>query len=752
MIYKDRQQQADSLRDPDERKSSKVILEAIRDAQEVFSSYYDTCKIIDDYYSREKLNTPTGFVDQDFDLFWASMEILKPAIYAQTPVPVAAPMFDDRDATVSLTADVVERCIASAFKRGDINQVMLGLRDDLAMSNRGAMWVRYDSEGGDKVCFEDLDRTDFLHEPARKWSDVGWVARRGWMTLDQMDKRFKSVPLDTLARAAFTMQREDRDRGATDKSHKAGVWEVWSRTDKRVYWVAEGVDTVLDEREPHLDLSGFFPCPRPAYGTTRRRSLIPIPDFLRYRSLLEQINDLTERIYELLDEVRLRGFYNGSSDRGAAINALFNDRSSMMQLVSLDAGLMQGSGGDPIQWLPIDMIANTIQGLIEARGQLFEDFYQLSGISDIMRGATEAQETLGAQRLKQQNGSVRVRDKQHELERIAADAAGIAAEIIAENFSQDDILEMSQMEIRSKSEIQKQIKDTEKRAKDELRQLSEAAQEAPEGVDPAQAEAQFNAAQQEIIEKYQGVLQSLSREVSIEDVMKILRDSKARNMVIEVETDSTIMKDEFAAKQAANEFYGVFTAGMQGLAGAAAMGPEAVKMATEVFKMTIAPYRPARSVLAAIDEFTEAAPEIARRMGDGAEDDGGLAQANMALAEAEMQKAQAQTQKVEADAALKMQELQLRTAEAQAKSQQAEQKFALEVQEAEGKIAKTQADIEKIHAEIMLAAQKLGIDARREDREDVKAEADIALRANADSRADMAQFISSTTPEGMNNG
>ena len=49
---------------------------------------------------------------------------------------------------------------------------------------------------------------------------------------------------------------------------------------------------------------------------------------------------------------------------------------------------------------------------------------------------------------------------------------------------------------------------------------------------------------------------------------------------------------------------------------------------------------------------------------------------------------------------MKMQELELRTAEAQTKSQQAEQKFALDVQEAEGKIAKTQADIERIQAEI----------------------------------------------------
>src|SRR3546814_8486301 len=64
--------------------------------------------------------------------------------------------------------------------------------------------------------------------------------------------------------------------------------------------------------------------------------------------------------------------------------------------------------------------------------------------------ATEAQETLGAQQLKSQFGSVRVREKSAELQRVAADAVKIAAEIIAENFSKETMLDMCQMDIPSK--------------------------------------------------------------------------------------------------------------------------------------------------------------------------------------------------------------------------------------------------------------------------------------------------------------
>ena len=38
------------------------------------------------------------------------------------------------------------------------------------------------------------------------------------------------------------------------------------------------------------------------------------------------------------------------------------------------------------------------------RKQIIEDIYQIMGLSDIMRGATDPQETLGAQQLKTQYG------------------------------------------------------------------------------------------------------------------------------------------------------------------------------------------------------------------------------------------------------------------------------------------------------------------------------------------------------------
>lgn len=442
---------ADTLENEREPDSSAVVLEALEQSERAFASYQRYCVAVDAAYSPATSRAYLAEInDNEMDIFWASMEILKPAIYAKPPKPIAGPRFKDGGPVEKTTAELIERCLESVFDRGNIDEVMLGIRDDLALTNRGVAWITYETDqkgGGQRICIEHLDRTDFLHEPARKWADVGWVARRGWMTRTEMRKRFYDQSGDAYLKADFIVRTEDRDNGSVDGSEKAGVWEVWSKVDDKVYWVSKGCDVILDEDEPHLNLTGFFPCPRPAYGTLQRRSLLPVPDFRRYDSHLAQINALTERIYVLLNQVKLKVLIPAGGDVGEAVETALNSEDDRI-VIPVPAAALTGAGvGNLMVTIPLTEIATTIQGLIEARGQLIEDFYQLSGISDIMRGATEAQETLGAQQLKSQYGSVRVRDKIDELQRIARDIAEISAEIMSANFSQKTLLDLSRMTI-----------------------------------------------------------------------------------------------------------------------------------------------------------------------------------------------------------------------------------------------------------------------------------------------------------------
>src|SRR3546814_369881 len=191
--------------------------------------------------------------------------------------------------------------------------------------------------------------------------------------------------------------------------------------------------------------------------------------------------------------------------------------------------------------------------------------------------ATEAQETLGAQQLKSQFGSVRVREKSAELQRVAADAVKIAAEIIAENFSKETMLDMCQMDIPSKADLAKRIKEIEKAAEGELKALQSKAQEAaqsPEAqeIDPAQAQQGFEQGQQQILAKYAPMLKDAESQVPIEDVMTTLRDDRTRRFTFEIESSSTILTDELQEKQSRNEFMPAFTNPSQAMMGMAGMG------------------------------------------------------------------------------------------------------------------------------------------------------------------------------------
>ncbi len=751
---------ADTLEVSDDPKSSARVLSAIKKAERSLAAWQTLCDRIDNIYSRDSY-VDSDWRDPDYDLFWASMEIMKPAIYAKPPVPVVSPQFKDRRQLQNVTAELLERTAISSFERGGMDEAMCCTRDDLIFYNRGQIWLTYETDekgGGKRVCTEHLDRKDFLHPPARKWSEVPWVARRAWMTREEMKTRFQKKSQDAYKNAtlAAPVALTEID-GATDHSCKAGVWEVWHKADNRVYWVSEGVSVMLDEGEPHLHLRGFFPCPRPAYGTLRPRTLVPVPDYTRYAGHFKKINSLTKRIYDLLDMVRMKGLIPSGGEIGDAVEQVVRDDQDTSLLIPVPGAALLASGGAAsfVQWLPLDQIAAAITGLIQARAELFSDFDRLSGISDIMRGETEAEETLGAQQLKSQYGSVRVREKIDELQRVARDVTCIAAEIMADNFDSATLLEMSQMEIPTKADLKKKINEIETDARQEMTDLGKKAkgmaqqpQQSGQQIDPAQAQQQLQQAQQQIISKYAPQLKQLSEQVPLEDVMKLLRDDKARGFAFEIATDSTVLTDEIQEKAQRNEFLTVFTGATQGLMQLASMGEPGAKLAGEVLKFVLQPYRVGRELNSVIDEFIDAAPQMAAAASQGGDQEAqqAIADANQKLAQAELQKAQASMLKVQADAEKNAAEHQRKIGELQAKVQKDGQDYQAKIADAQSRAADAQskydlvtAQVDKLRAETAAILNSIGLDERAQQVDEYKAATDVQMRQTEQAQAAIGQ-------------
>src|SRR3954467_2070015 len=170
-----------------EPKSAKAWLNLLQESEDAFESWNTHCDNLDKLYaSLERLGSPKGYASnlvrsKEFQLFWANCEVIKPAIYAKAPIPVVVPKFKDRRPVYQEASEVMERCCTVAFDLTRINDLMLLVRDDVALIGRGVAWCRY--EGGvdssyyshEKVCIDFKGRRDFLHSISRNWREVTWV-------------------------------------------------------------------------------------------------------------------------------------------------------------------------------------------------------------------------------------------------------------------------------------------------------------------------------------------------------------------------------------------------------------------------------------------------------------------------------------------------------------------------------------------------------------------------------------------------
>jgi hypothetical protein len=581
-------------------------LACIQDAKKHFAFWNEKSDSIDKLHADlKRLADANG--DREFQMFWANLEILKPSVYSRPPAPAVEPRFKDMKPLPRTSSEVLERTLVVNFETEDINAVMLQVRDDMLTNGRGVGWVRYEDdsdpvegEGADaaqepqnqRVPYEHLDRADFLHEPARKWQEVGWVAKRAWLTRDQGLRRFG----DIFAKVDLKERKEgagDTDTAEYKTEKKGEVWEIWSKTRDCVVWVTEGLEEVLDIRQPFLMLEGFFPCPKPVYSTTERRRLIPVPDYYYYKDQLDEINELTARISALSEYLRMKGFYaGGAGDLGEAIEIALKQQDNNAVLIPVPN--MASLGGlslrDSVIWLPVAEVAATIKDLIMLRRQLIDDVYQITGLSDIMRGATDPSETLGAQELKSQYGSIRIRERQAELVRFARDMTRIAGEIMAENFTAQTFADMAQMDLPTQAAIQRQVQQIMQAAADP--RMAMAAQENPDQT--AQIKAQTDKQ-----------LQDLQDAVTIEKVVGLLRQQRIRPFVLDIETDSTIQVDENTEKQRRTEFLGALAGTIQQLTPLVQAQPAAGPFAAEMIKFAVAPFRAGRSMTMVIEEFTE---------------------------------------------------------------------------------------------------------------------------------------------------
>lgn len=411
-------------------------------AEKKFAEYYDLITEIRQYYRNDKKRNKQN-------IFWASVETLKPFVYFKQPQPFVVRVNKNANQAQALACKILERALAWNMKQFDFDSVVKYARNDFLLSGMGILWEQYCSSfkqvGTDFIKDKEKVETTYVSptmfladtDKVNVWEDVEWIARRMYMNISEVA-------------ANFSAETVEKVRSQCGQNSVLTVYEIWDKPTRTIYYISPQYGADFLHIQPDvLHLSGFFPCPKPIMATLANDGIIPVPDYVEIKSLLEELDGVNNRMRLTMQALKVSGCYDNSFPELA--NILDKD----ITLISLaDFDKLKDAGGikGVIDFAPIGQYVEALQILAQRRQVLIDSIYEVTGVSDIMRGTSQRVETATAVTQKTNFGTLRNQDRQNDMQRFLKDLFAIKAEIICEHFSPEFLLSFLTAEERQNHE------------------------------------------------------------------------------------------------------------------------------------------------------------------------------------------------------------------------------------------------------------------------------------------------------------
>lgn len=531
-----------------------------------------------------------------FNILWSNTEILKGAIYSNTPQPDVRRRWKTADVAARQTALILERALEYSIDSQPFDDEVEACIFDMLTVGRGVPRERYeptiiqhddetvavyaDGEGEDRLYFtveddEPVDADDvqeneddgslfvviegeeelifeesiteywawedYRISPCKKPKDKRWEAFRHYFTRDELVEQFGEEKGNKVQLTETVIGLSDDDDKNPDEFFKrAEVWEIWNKDDREVIFVSRGYkQEPLDTREDPFELPNFFSTPRALYSVKTNNTMIPIPEFTLYQDLADELENVQQRIDNLIDALRVRGVYDATF---SAVEQLLRSKENKLIPVEQWSRLMEKGGlNNIVEWMPIEQIAKVVAGLYTQRSQLLDTIYQITGISDIFRGATDPRETLGAQNIKKNFGSLRLKPRQLMIQRFVREILEIKAHIIANKFEPETLEKMTGEEVT-------------------------------------------------------------------DEVLELIRDDGLRTYRVDIETDSTIAMNEQEDKEEVIEFFNAMTNFISTVGPLVQQGLIPMPVAKEMLTFATRRFKVSRELEDALDQFGQTPP------------------------------------------------------------------------------------------------------------------------------------------------
>lgn len=588
-------------------------LDTIAEYDKEFKPWEERAKKISDRYRDEKKRYSSDTDSVKFNVLWSNVQTLLPAVYSRTPQPDVSRRFRDTDPVGRVAALILERALDFDIQHhSDFRTTMGYSMLDRFLGGRAVGWVRYEPEivaleaqapegddsqdvgalaqlglagmpgaggnalaggiqavpaapvGGapalEKIVSESapidyVHWRDFGHSVARIWEEVSRVWRIVYMKRPELIKRFgeevgRAIPLDSTPMSDKTRDTQQNIQGG----RCARIYEIWDKDERRAVWLHKSMPDLLDEVPDPLELESFFPCPRPIFATITTDTLVPVPDFIMYQDQANELDTISDRVDGLIKALKVRGVYNAAVPE---LRRLFTETANndLIPVQNWQAFAEASGLAGAMDLVDLKPIAEALMSLYNARHEVLDQIYSLTGLADIMRGESDPSTTAKAEGIKARFGSLRLRDTQGEVARYASDLIRLKAQVMCGKFQADTLTDYSCS-----------------------RQLS------PED------------------------------QAIVPAALQLLKESSiVRDFRIEVAADSLVQLDEAQEKQDRTEFLTAVSTFLQQAVPAAAAHPELAPLLMQMLKFAVAGFKVGKTLEGVIDQAIDQLAQAAKQ-------------------------------------------------------------------------------------------------------------------------------------------
>jgi hypothetical protein len=364
---------------------------------------------------------------------------------------------------------------------------------------------------------------DFIYSPVTNWEDVTWIGIRYYATEMELGERFPDVKKENFDMMS-KFDANSWNNAGQKTSERYVYWEIWDKEIKKRIIVAK--DKIIEEMDDPYKLKDFFPIPKPAFMSINGMSLIPTPDYENYYKSANIINNLyyiKENNLSILDNPHILF----SSEKMAQELKTILQENGADKIVVMPSDIRNSNlqASNPTQEMQLSMkpfkddaiaTINAIDDMIQRASRQMDE---QTGVPDLVRGGSKANETATAQTLKDSYLMTKLSTKKQPFEDMIAGVIQIVVDGVFGVFTDKEILKRLDLSTR--------------------------------GEDGENADPQAQAMQtQQMIEKYQ-------------EYNALLKDDDRRCYLIKIESDSVSASKSLMQKQTAREVMEVLMPSLQ---------------------------------------------------------------------------------------------------------------------------------------------------------------------------------------------